>query len=445
MLRAIGSTLLIQCFVLTFLILPVSAETVKDREGAVRKDRENMENDARWIFNDFQKGMEQAKASGKPLLVVLRCVPCKSCMGMDSAVLTEKSIESLLDQFVCVRIINANALDLALFQFDYDLSFSTMFFNGDGTVYGRYGSWSHQKDPYNSTLAGYQRTLEAVLALHQAYPSNKTALAGKQGPPPPFRTAVEIPELAGKYSKDLDWNGKVVGSCVHCHMIGDAYRSWYRDAKKPVPTEWILPMPAPETIGLTMAPDQISRVQAVSEASPAASSGLQTGDEIISIAGQLLVSSTDLSWALHRTGDQAVLPVVVRRNAQETSLNLTLPSGWRLKAESAGRVGTWPMRAMATGGMVLEDLSDAERSTRGLTPDQMALFVKNLGQYGKHAAGKKAGFQKDDIIVSLDGQDRRMTEAQVLVRLLQEKMPGKSVDTKVLRGGKTIDLKIPMQ
>ena len=32
------------------------AETVKDREGAVRKDRATMENDARWIYNDFERG-----------------------------------------------------------------------------------------------------------------------------------------------------------------------------------------------------------------------------------------------------------------------------------------------------------------------------------------------------------------------------------------------------
>jgi serine protease Do len=421
------------------------AETVKDREGAVRKDRKTMENDARWIFNDFQKGLDQAKATGKPLLVVLRCVPCKACMGMDAAVLSDKSIESLLDQFVCVRIINANALDLSLFQFDYDLSFSTLFFNGDGTVYARYGSWSHQKDPFSSTLTGYQRTLEAVLALHQAYPSNKPALAGKQGAPLPFRTAVEIPELAAKYSKDLDWNGKVVGSCVHCHMIGDAYRSWYRDAKKPIPTEWILPMPAPETIGLTLAPDQTARVQAVVDGSPAASAGLQPGDEILTMAGQSLVSPTDLSWALHRTPDQAVVPMVVRRNASEQSLNLSLPAGWRLKAESAGRVGTWPMRGMATGGMVLVDLSDDERQTRGLKPNQMALLVKSTGKYGKHAAAHKAGFLPDDIIVKIDGKEDRLTEAQLLVRLLQEKMSGKSVDVQVLRSGKNLEFKLPMQ
>ena len=59
-------------------------EAVKDREGAVRKDRAAMEYDARWIYNDFRAGMAKAQQTGKPLLVVLRCVPCIACAGIDA-------------------------------------------------------------------------------------------------------------------------------------------------------------------------------------------------------------------------------------------------------------------------------------------------------------------------------------------------------------------------
>ena len=121
---------------LAALSVSAFAETVKDREAAVRNDRAAMEKDARWIYNDTARGFAEAKRTGKPLLVVLRCVPCLSCMGIDASVLGEPLLSPLLDQFVCVRVINANALDLALFQFDYDLSFSTIFFEADGTVLG---------------------------------------------------------------------------------------------------------------------------------------------------------------------------------------------------------------------------------------------------------------------------------------------------------------------
>src|SRR5687768_6042320 len=103
---------------LCLLGLFAHGEAVKDREGAVRKDRATMEFDARWVYNDIESGFAAAKRSGKPVLAVLRCVPCLSCMGIDASILGEASLETLLDQFVCVRVINANALDLAQFQFD---------------------------------------------------------------------------------------------------------------------------------------------------------------------------------------------------------------------------------------------------------------------------------------------------------------------------------------
>ena len=89
------------------LTLSASADAVKDREGAVRNDKVAMENDARWLYNDIEAGFAAAKKTGKPLLVVLRCVPCLSCMGLDAGVLEDKNLTPLLDQYVCLRVINA--------------------------------------------------------------------------------------------------------------------------------------------------------------------------------------------------------------------------------------------------------------------------------------------------------------------------------------------------
>ena len=426
----------------------VSADAVKDREGAVRKDKSTMENDARWIYNDVQRGFDEAKRTGKPLLVVLRCIPCLACMGLDASVLTEEKLQPVLDQFVCVRVINANDLDLAKFQFDYDLSFSTMFFNADGTVYGRYGSWTHQKDAQDASTEGYRRTLDAVLALHRGFPANKESLRGKQGGPATFKTPVDIPLLAGKYQRELDWEGKVVQSCVHCHQVGDAFRATYREQKKAIPEPWIYPMPAPDTLGMVLAPDDIAVVKEVLPGSAAAQGGLQAGDVIASIEGQPVVSIADVAWALHNAPESGVLSVTVKKGKggdSEETRKVPLAPQWRSKSDISRRVATWPMRGMAFGGMILEDLSNEERTRRGLSQDQLALYVKNVGQYGKHATAKKTGIQKEDVVLGFAGLEKRMTEGEILGHLLQHHFPGETVKVTVLRGSEKKDFQLPMQ
>jgi hypothetical protein len=433
------------CFGLALVLASLEGATVKDREGAVRQDRARMENDARWIYNDVERGFAEAKRTGKPLLVVLRCVPCLSCVGLDAGVLQDPTLQPLLDLFVCVRLINANAIDLARFQFDYDLSFSTLFFNGDGTVYGRYGSWVHQVDPEARETIGYRRALEGALALHRGYPGNRESLQGKQGSPTPFRTPVEIPELAKKYGRELNWGGNVVQSCVHCHQVGEAFRAHHRARGEPVPEERIYPMPAPETVGLTLAPDQAATVTAVAPGSAAAEAGFLPGDSIAFLGGQPLISVADFAWVLHSAPAEGVLRGVIQRSGLVVPVTLPLSPGWRTKSDISRRVGTWSMRAMALGGMVLTDLDDAARAERNVGRDGMALFVKGLGNYGQHGTAKKAGFQKDDVIVSLDGVTARLTEGDVIGRLLQKRKAGERISVTVLRGGERMSFELPMQ
>lgn len=441
--KALGS---IVPAILFAFVTSAFAQAVKDREGAVRQDRATMESDSRWLYNDVERGFAEARRTGKPLLVVLRCVPCLACSGIDAQVLLEESeLAALLGQFVRVRVINANALDLARFQFDYDLSFTTMFFNGDGTVYGRYGSWSHQKDAQNKATAAYKRALESVLALHKGYPANKTALAGKQGAPLDFKTPLDIPTLGSKYRADLDWNGKVVPSCVHCHQITDALRLHYRNKKESIPEELLYSWPSPETVGLTLAQDDVARVESVAAGSVTAQAGLRAGDQLQSLGGQPLVSVADVSWALHRAPRQGTLAAVVRRGGSEQTLRLDLAPGWRQKANLDRRVGTWGLRGMATGGLVLENLADDERAKRGLGKNEMALLVKHVGEYGKHAAAKKAGFRKNDVLVQLDGQSGAVTENELLGQLLNKHPAGTKVPATVLRGTERVELSLPIQ
>ena len=88
---------------------------------------------------------------------------------------------------------------------------------------------------------------------------------------------------------------------------------------------------------------------------------------------------------------------------------------------------------------------DEERAKLGIVKDHMALRAKGVGAYGKHAAAKNAGWQKEDVITELDGSSARATEGMVIGRLLRAHQPGEKVKATVLRAGKSVELSLPIQ
>jgi serine protease Do len=360
-----------------------------------------------------------------------------ACAGFDGQVVRHDTrIEDLLKQFVCVRLVQANDLDLTLFQFDYDLTFAAFFMNGDRTIYGRFGSRSDQKEAEKDiSLEGFRKAMAAALELHKAYPKNKAMLAGKQ----PRQVAVKRPEeyasLAGKYKPTLDYEGKVAASCLHCHQVREAERLSYRAGNKPIPDESLYPWPMPTVVGLTLNAKEKAKVTQVAPGSAAAQAGFKAGDEIVSLDGQPIISIADVQWILHNAANAASLKAVVLRGDDTVNLKIPLRPDWRLKNDIAWRATTWDLRRMVTGGLVLK----ADPGTN------LALRVDYVGQYNEHAAGKRAGFKKDDVIVRIDNETRPMTESELFRFLLQNNVKGDKVPCTVLRGGEKVELTLPMQ
>jgi serine protease Do len=439
----------IRIFLLTLTLCCTfcAAARAQDRRAKVLNDRAEVEADGYWIYNDLPRGIEEAQKTGKPLLVVFRCLPCEACAQLDSDVVErDPLVRLLLDRFVCVRIVHANAMDLSLFDFDYDQSLAAFLMNADKTIYGRYGTRSHQTESdQDVSLEGFAAALEAALELHRGYPANRAALAAKRGGPQEFPVPEQSPAWQGKYAAKLDYEGKVVQSCLHCHQVGEAKRLFYRAQGKPIPEKVLFPYPHPKVVGLQMSPKAAATVREVTPDSSAAQAGFKAGDRIIELAGQPLVSTADMQWILHNAGDEAALPAVVSRGGEKISLELALPAGWRRKGDISWRATSWDLRRLANGGVLFEELNDEERKQAGLEPDRLALRAKHVGEYGEHAAAKNAGFRNGDILVELDGQTDRLRETDLLTRLINERKPGDKVPSVVLRDGKRIELKLPIQ
>ncbi len=65
-----------QLLIITTLSFVATVVTyAQDRREKVLKDKPSVEAAGEWIYNDLPAAVAEGKKTGKPLLVVLRCVP----------------------------------------------------------------------------------------------------------------------------------------------------------------------------------------------------------------------------------------------------------------------------------------------------------------------------------------------------------------------------------
>ncbi len=415
------------------------------REEKVRGDKAKVEADGFWIYNDLARGYAEAKKTGQPLLVALRCIPCEQCVKLDEDLVEkDERIKPLLEKFVRVRLISANGLDLSLFQFDTDQSFAVFMLNADGAIYGRFGTRSDQRNWTDDvSIAGLAKALEGALALHENYPANKAALDGKKGPPPDFAAPEKYPKLAGRYGSQLNYEGNVVQSCIHCHQIGDAQKQYYRDKDGKIPERVLFPYPHPKALGLILDPEQCATVLRVEAGSLAEKAGFRAGDAIQSLAGQPPLSIGDVQWVLQQVpASGGNVKAVVNRDGKTADLSLDLPSGWRQRDDIAWRASSWELRRMGLGAMYLKPLTAEQRAELKLPTGNMALRAEHVGQFPPHDVAKKAGVVKDDVLVSFNGRTDFQRETDLLAYALNELPVGSKVPAVFLRNGEKISVEL---
>jgi len=418
------------------------------RDEIVRSDREKVEAEGFWMYNDIPGAFEEARKTGKPIVVVLRCLPCHECVKLDDELVdTHPVIRPLLEQFVCVRQVATNGLDLNLFQYDTDQSFAVFFLNADRTIYGRFGTRSHRTEWIGDvSLDGLAKALKKTLELHKNFDDVKDSLAGKTGEPMEVASPEKYPALKDKFTDSLNYEGDVVKSCIHCHQIGDAQREFYWTANRPVPEKVLYPYPHPTVVGLVLDPKELSTVKQVLPDSPAEAAGLQAGDEIAFFNGQPMLSVADVQWVLHNIDPMGgSVPLKVNRDGKQLQTKLSLEKGWRREGDLSWRVTSWGLRRIATGGMVLESLDDDQRAEMNVADDATALYVKRVGQYGPHGTAKRVGFREGDVITRFDGRTDLPSEQALHTYVVTSKKPGQAVDVEVRRKGRKLTLTLPMQ
>ena len=436
--------LVLSMSLLVFCSTDASAQNV--REKKVREDKQKVEADGYWFYNDLPRAFAEAKKTNKPMVVILRCIPCEECVKLDDDLVnTDPKLRPLLDQFVRVRVVSTNGLDLSLFAYDYDQSFAVFFLNADGTVYGRFGTRSHRTNWVGDvSIEGLAKALRGTLDLHTEYPKNKASLASKRGQIAEYAVPEKFPSLKGKYTDKLNYAGNVVQSCIHCHQIADAQRDLYRQKREAIPETVLFPFPHPKILGLVLDPKERATISSVEPGSLSEQAGFKAGDVIRTLNGQSLLSMADIQWVLHQFSAQGgMLNAEVLRDNKSVPVTLKLPEGWRRAGDLSWRSSSWGLRRMSLGGLLLESIDSSDRP-KDLPADAMALRVKHVGQYGPHATAKNAGFQVGDVIVSYDGKTNLLRETDLLAYGVTARKAGDRVPVTIIRGAKKLSLTLPL-
>ena len=422
---------------LTVLLGYSASSPAQSRDQKVRQDKCKIEAEGLWIYNDFPKAQAQAKSTGKPIMAVLRCLPCEECVKLDDEVIRqEPTIQKHLNSFVRLRLVSTNGLDLSIFQFDTDQSFAVFFLEADGSVLGRFGTRSHRTDWRGDvSVEGLARAMEKALALHNGYPANQAMLKAKTGPKPAYPNPEKMPPLAGKFGPQLDYKGNVVKSCIHCHQIGDAERELALKQSEPLDDHILFPYPHPKSIGLTLDPAQSATVLTVEAGSPAAKAGLKPGDTLSTLQGQPLLSIADVQWVLNAASPEgASIQGTVSRDGRESPFTLELHKDWRHRDDFAWRASTWGLRRAALGGIFFKP---------GTSANQGKLVIEHVGAFAPHDVAKRAGFQKGDILLSWDGKTDFTRETDLICHMLQTRAGNREpVPVTIRRNGVEKQLKL---
>lgn len=417
-----------------FVFMACTSASAQSSLGQTLKDISVAEH---WIYDDLPRAIAEAKQSGKPLLVVLRCVPCPPGKTLDQAVMNpDDTLKALEQQFVCVRVIKATGLDLDVFQYDYDMSWNAMFLNAaDMTIYGRYGTRYSNLPGTDSNLsaAAFAKAAKRVLALHKNYPANKAALAGKTGKPVEWKLPEDTPGLTDRRGVAVEKK-----NCIHCHMVKDfAMRAKWEQGR--LSESDIFVYPAPAQVGLALDKDDGLIVESVAANSPAAEAGVKVGDVLATAGGQPLISTADFTWVLQVSPSETKLPLIVTRDGKSIDTALVLSGDWK-KSDIGWRISTWwGLRQ----GIKFTPLPAEGKQSRGLAADAGALEV--IGMWGKNmSVVQQAGLKKGDVIVEVDGRPAPQTETDFLVDLRMKHGPKDNVRFTIVRNGQRQELTVPL-
>lgn len=333
-------------------------------------------------------------------------------------------------------------IDLARFQFDYDLTFGALLMHPAGHVYHRYGGRDYRDASRWLDMRSLEELLIHTLGDHKAREASALQAAVRAEEP------LRMEEIPAFQSRDK-------GACIHCHSVLPAlYQEDLANGRWKPEQRWRYPSPL--RLGFDLQRIEQRKVLEVGPGSPAAAGGLLPGDRITGLAGACVMTASDVMYQLDQFPfEGGRLSLEVERDGTSIELQLELPAAWKqgTPLSFSWRPFKWGFTpAPGFGGPALD--RQALLAAGLIKPEHegrqpFALRVNYLVTWGENKrfgqAAHAAGLRKNDIVTSIGGHQDFENPGHFHAWWRLTQRAGDKVELKILRAGKALTLSIKVQ
>lgn len=322
--------------------------------------------------------------------------------------------------YVCVRIIRMDKVDIGLFDYDRNNTLYFFLMNADEQIYMRYGGRDARSPDSYLNLDSLALAASKGLEMHKLYKDGKLPKTERPKPLSPR----DYPLLVERTFKQ--------NACVECHLIGD-FQNLHRERDGTLDKlVHLFRSPDIRTLGIEL--DVPKGLVVKQTGGPAAAAGMQAGDLITKWEGDAVLTFGDLQYRYDKVPRTAkTVTVTVARDGGAKDLQIALPVRWWW-TDTRYRQSSVEPRSYFDD----RELTAEEKTKHGLPVESFASEVKYVSSMAQsvQAHDLKVG----DIIVAVDGKDRDGISNTASLYIILHKTPGDTGTLEVLRDGKRITM-----
>jgi len=335
---------------------------------------------------------------------------------------TTSSRGKLLSQYVTVRIVRMDDIDIGLFDRDWHNTIYFFVLNADEQIYLRYGGRDDTAVDSHLNLESLELALEKGLELHEQWKTGKLPAKPRPAPDYPKNYPLLIERTIGN------------GSCVECHLIAD-YKMLHKEREgKLDKVRDMYVSPDIRTIGIEL--DVPKGLVVKSVEGPAAEAGMEPGDTISHVEGVPVYTFGDMQYEYDKVDrDAKQTHWSVERGGETVDLTIALPARFWL-THLVHRHWTIEPRPYFRS----KELTAEEKAELGLPEKGFASKVTYVDGVANLLGSHE--LEVGDIVAGVNGvqRDEIANTAELFIRLRTKS--GETSKLDVIRGGERMEMEL---